>query len=441
VRRPSLPLWLAVAAILTRAAPVVLSLAVNGHVNMATEIDSQQYLQLGSSLAWSGAFARDGGFEIIRTPLYPLLLVPGIWLGWPVTVAVVAQIAASVLVLALLFDTALIVTGSRRVAVCAAVIFLLEPCQPMVSIMLMPDALLTGLVTLLLWLAVQYRPQRSPRRHIVVMGIVAAACAYAKPPGYIFGLVLVIGLAIAWWRRTTRRALVSEFALLLTVNFLLMTAWNARNFVTTGYPGFSTQFERAAFVGWPAALVSHRTGEDYDTVRKRMGTTGGATEAPSIRAARKVGWPILLRGLPEYLWIHVRGSLTTLMDPGVSGWLLIAGHDPGSTHVGKNFKAHGIGAGLRSMLAAPPEALLLSIVFTLWPLACVALWFVALWKGPRDPWLLAVSACLVMFLFIVGGSYSHCRYRAPVVPILSVLAALGLSRLHWVCNLSRRPAV
>jgi 4-amino-4-deoxy-L-arabinose transferase-like glycosyltransferase len=427
-----LPLWLAIAAILTRAAPVVLSLAVNGHVNMATAIeDSHQYLQLGSSLAWSGALVRDGGFELIRAPLYPLLLVPGIWIGWPIAVAIVAQIAASVVVLALLFDTALIVTGSRRVAVCAAVIFLVEPCQPIVSIMVMPDALLTGFVTLLLWLAVQYRPQLSSNRHIVVMGIVAAACAYAKPPGYVFGLVLAMGLAITWWRRVPRRALLRDLALLLTVNILVMTAWNVRNFVVTGYRGFSTQFERAVFVGGPAALISQRTGEDYETVKKRMASTGGATEAPSIRAARQVGWPILLRGLPAYLWIHVRGSLTTLMDPGVTAWLVIAGHDPGKTHVGRNFKAHGIGAALRSLLAAPPQALLLSILFALWPLACVALWFAALWKGPRDPWLLAVSAFLVMFLFIVGGSYSHCRYRAPIVPALSLLAAVGLSRLHW----------
>lgn len=431
MRRPRLPAWLAVAALLTRAAPVLLSLAMHGHARIATEIDSPQYLELGSSLAWSGTFARGGALEIIRTPLYPLLLVPGLWLGWPVLVAVVAQIAGSVLVTALVFDTVLMLTARRRAAVWAAVVYLLEPCQPIVTVMVMPDALLTGLVTVLIWLAAQYQPgQPGSRGQAVLMAAIAAASAYAKPPGYFLGIVLVMALGIAWWRRSVHQTLARDLAVLLAVNFALMTAWNVRNYAATGYRGFATQIERAAFVSAPAVLESDRTGESFADVRARMMTRGGTQEAESIREVRRARATAVLRGLPRYAWLHVRGSLVTLMDPGIYMWTNIMEHATGSTHVGGSFVAGGIRQALHVLRAAPREALVLSCLFALWPLSCVLLWGVAIWTGPPAPGLSAVSVIVVMWLLIVGGPYTHCRYRAPVVPALAVLAAVGLSSMR-----------
>jgi 4-amino-4-deoxy-L-arabinose transferase-like glycosyltransferase len=425
-----LPGWLVVAAVLTRGAPAVLSVLLLGDSRALLTPDSLQYLELASSLAWSGTFVREGFPEIFRTPLFPLFLVPGTWLGAPVPVAIVLQVALSVLVTALVFDTAALLTHSRRVATAAATIYLLEPGQPIWSSLILADALLTAVVAMLMWLAVRHPPAGERAcRGAVLLAAVAAAGAYVKPPGYFLGMILVVGIAIAWSRRAPRRLVASSLAVLLVVNAGALTIWHARNYRAAGYLGFSTQFERAAFMAAPAALEGVRTGEGFAAARERVGTSsGGEHEARRVREFRRSGMRELLSSLPAYGWLHLKGSALLLMGPGVYWWDLIFGREIRPTSIGATFQNSGARASIERLGEARLWPIILRILLSLWPLCCVALWAAAVWRHRDPPPIHVLGVVVVFWVLISGGPHADIRLRSPVVPLLAVLAAAGLRR-------------
>jgi 4-amino-4-deoxy-L-arabinose transferase-like glycosyltransferase len=423
-----LPSWLIVAAVATRAAPAALSVLLHGDARALLTPDSLQYLELAASLAWSGTFVRDGFPDIFRTPLFPLFLVPGTWLGVPVPVAVALQVALSVLVTALVFDTAALLTDSRRVATAAAIIYLLEPGQPIWAGVVLADALLTAVVALLMWIAVRHPPpEASLWRGAVLLGVVAAVGAYVKPPGYFLGLLLVIAIGASWWRLAPARRLASYLAVLLIVNAAVLFVWQARNYVTTGYLGFSTQFERAAFMAAPAALEGARTGEGFAVTRGRIRiATGGEQEARRIRELRRTGLPELLSSLPAYTWLHLKGSAVLLMEPGFYWWNRILGREVQPALIASTFQNTGVRASLERFGEVPLWPIAVRGLLSLWPLCVVGLWAVAAWRHRGTPSILVLGVVVFFWVLISGGPHADIRLRSPIVPLLSVLAAAGL---------------
>jgi 4-amino-4-deoxy-L-arabinose transferase-like glycosyltransferase len=422
------PPALILAAVLTRAAPAALSVLLHGDSRALLTPDSLQYLELASSLAWSGTFTREGFPDVFRTPLYPLVLVPGTWLGAPVAVAIALQVALAVLVTALVFDTAARLTASRRVAAAAAIIYLLEPGQPIWSSVVLADGLLTALAALVMWLAIRHPPTAEPPwRGAVLLGLVAAAGAYAKPPGYFLAIILAVAIGAAWWRRAPRRRLLAYLAALLIVNAAAVSVWHVRNGGVAGYAGFSTQFERAAFMAAPAALEGVRTGDGFAVARGRIGIApGGEQEVQSVRQLRRSGFPALLSSLPEYTWLHLKGSVLLLTEPGLYWWGHVLGREVPPAFIGSAFRDAGLRAAIGRLAEVPLSLVAVRGLLSLWPLCCLALCAAVAWRRRGTPPIVVLGVVVFLWVLLSGGPHADIRLRSPIVPLLSVLAAAGL---------------
>jgi hypothetical protein len=179
--------------------------------------------------------------------------------------------------------------------------------------------------------------------------------------------------------------------------------------------------------GHPGLMAAQR-GEAYSDVRAALALPeGGEAEAVAIRAYRRWGTPVVLRALPAYAVIHLKGSLLSLFNPGHLGWCVALNLTVPPTTVGRTLQNAGVLAAARQAALAPKTAVVLSLLFALWPVACVALAAVAIWKVRGRPELRLLGTLVVLWMLIVGAAHWDSRFRSPIVPALSVLAAIGLS--------------
>ena len=101
--------------------------------------DTPTYLAPARELLAHCTFTVGGQPELARTPGYPLLLVPGVWLGHPVAVSIALQIVLSALTVAGVFVLAHELFADRRVARIAAVLYAVEPLSVVYSAVLLAE--------------------------------------------------------------------------------------------------------------------------------------------------------------------------------------------------------------------------------------------------------------------------------------------------------------
>src|SRR2546422_63621 len=108
--------------------------------------DTGTYIAPARELLTHGTFTRGGQPELARTPGYPLLLVPGIWLGHPESTTITLQIVLSALTVAGVFVLGRLVFNDQRVALVAAALYAVEPLSVIYSAILVAETLFTVLV-------------------------------------------------------------------------------------------------------------------------------------------------------------------------------------------------------------------------------------------------------------------------------------------------------
>src|SRR2546421_2403629 len=106
--------------------------------------DTGSYLAPARDLLAHGTFTRDGRPELARTPGYPLLLVPGIWLGSVEATTIALQIVLSALTVAGVFVLARLVFNDGPVALLAAGLYSGDPLSAIYTTILVSETLFTA---------------------------------------------------------------------------------------------------------------------------------------------------------------------------------------------------------------------------------------------------------------------------------------------------------
>lgn len=422
------PTWLIVTAIAT---PVTLAIRVwwaHGTPLHPTAFDAEEFLTLAASLASSGTFSRDGAAEILRTPLYPLLLAPGFWLGVPLATALVMHLAIATTILALAFHTALKLSGSERVATMAALLYLAAPTQPIITVSVSPDLLLTLFAAWMMWLLVTFEESgQTSHRPSVMLAVAAAGAAYTKPPGYFVVILLSFSL-IAGWGRTNRRRLARQVVILFAVYLAAVTPWHVRNLAVAGYGGFSSQIERAMFRAAPAALLASHTGQQFTRAHSLLAIGDAEQEAAYVRRLRESHWPVVVRSMPAYAGVHLRGSLYALFNPAIGQWATLLNIEWQPREISSTFATGNVAGALERLRASSPLTVLAALLLALWPVTCTALMVLAAYRWWVCPPIRALALFVLLWLVIVGGPFGDARYRSPAVPALAVLAAMSMAK-------------
>jgi 4-amino-4-deoxy-L-arabinose transferase-like glycosyltransferase len=407
--------------------------------------DTLSYLYPAYEMSRRGGFAVDGVPELIRTPGYPLFLLPGFWLGAPEVTTVVLQIALSVATVAGVFTLARQLFTDRRIAIAAALLYALEPLSVEYSAKLMTETLFSfGVVWALVGLTDYVR-----RGRVVSLAASAALLAgaiYVRPAGYYlpFGLFALLAGIAAFARRWDR---VAHAALGAGVVIALIAPWHLRNRALE-FRGFSAITAVNMYFYNAAALRTGRNGMSFAATQLSMGYPNDTTflaihpEQKEWSPGRRFEWLAaegrreVLAEWPRFLGLHVAGMARVLVDPGVIDPLKMLGLYPDHGGLRNVVLSRGLFRGFVYLLRE--NALAFGLLFVFGAVLAATYWlaFQGARGGPglRDSAMLLVLATTAYLVVITGGPVGVSRFRHPVMPFLCVLAAAGLVRTRWFAS-------
>lgn len=223
-----------IAAAFVRLSLLVALLARVG-VSALIHADTASYLEPGRNLLLHGRFVADGVPDLLRTPGYPLFLAITSLAGLPC--AAVANVIVSVLCVILTWKLGRAVFDDDRIALGAAWILAFEPLSVANSSLLISDNLFVAFFLLSLErLAVFLRGRRL--RVLAVAGLWLTAATFVRPVTYYLPVALSVGLFLVLARVPGLRWKAP--AVLLVSVLPWFAAWQMRNWVETGYGGFSS---------------------------------------------------------------------------------------------------------------------------------------------------------------------------------------------------------
>jgi hypothetical protein len=443
-----------IAAAVVRLTLLVIALARNGS-SALFQIDPGTYLEPGRNLILHGCFAVDGVPDLFRTPGYPLFLAITSLAGFPA--AAVANVILSVFTVFLVWRLAWTVFGDNRIALGAAWIFAFEPMSVIYSVCLTSEALFLALFLLSIErLAAFLREHRLPV--LAAAGLWLAAATFVRPVTYYLPVALAVGLSLVLARVPVLRWKAPAVLLISVLPWL--AAWQLRNWVETGYSGFSSvtevnlYFLNAAEV---TARVEHRS---FSEVSRSLGYLGGLnygeqaylyqpyialhpeqagwSQGSRLSFMRSEAFHVIRAHYGVYLQQCVFMPLfKTIINPGAGNFNhLLYPEDPGPNAglVNENPVRLVIRLIKEYPWAAAQRLVFEFVLFGLYLLAARGIIFVA--RGVSLDrihnqcfWmLLGTSLYLLAITGIGGGPGADARYRLPIMPVVCILAAAGARR-------------
>jgi 4-amino-4-deoxy-L-arabinose transferase-like glycosyltransferase len=443
--RERVALSIAAAAVILRLALANAAVLTNGIVGLHAP-DTTGYLEPAMEWLARGTFTRQGHPEIVRTPGYPALLLPGLLLD---NVEVVTVLLQSLLAGA----TVIAVYGlglelyHRRAAVGAAVLYALEPLSVLYASRLLSETLFTaclawGLLLLTRLAGRRDDPFQPLAAAAVCAGLLLSTAALVRPLAW--PVALLVGLTAAWFalRRSAPPRLRWRPVVLLTATALLPAlAWQARNAAVADYGGLSAIVDVNSYFYQGAATEAAVRGISFYERQRQLGYRDvnvyfdnhpeqrDWTPAERFDFMGRQGLARMTEHPVTYLLIHLRGMARVAVDPGGVEALRLFGAYP--SHGGLLGKV--IDEGLWSTLIyvgrERPGLLLTEGLFGVFLVGIYLLAMRALLLArPRSQRAFLVCLLLAGYLWLAsGGPHSLSRFRHPIMPILCVLAGAGLA--------------
>jgi uncharacterized membrane protein len=371
--------------------------------------DSVTYTIGAQSLASHGQFLdAQGKPEIFRTPGYPLFLAPFMALHAADALIVAMNIVFAVLVVIVTWRIAREVFRNDRIAGFCAVIVAVEPTMLLWSLKVMPETLFTLCLVLFAYAAIREKP--------IAAGVALCAAIYLKPIAW--PLALIVPFAGVWFQR--RRALI-----LFVTCAALLAPWHIRNFVTSGYPGFSSLIDRSIYISAGGSVAARQQGVPFLKMRRQLIARDDARAGDPARYARMRNEGVSRVASDPFGWAktHAFGMLRTLFEPGAAEYA-------------RTFGLYTPNGGLVAMVdgrfagfaRTHPILTGVSVVWTIVLLPLVLLPLAAIVRVRRAPagsrLAFGLFALITAWLVVAGGGVpGYHRFRVPAVPFLVLMSA------------------
>ena len=445
-KRPKLPAIAGILALaaLVRCLAILAWFLLSGDPQALHYLDTATYLAPAQSLLEHGTFERDSLPEIIRGPGYPLLLTLGLAARHVEAVTVALQILLSTATVYLIYRCALVLAdGQTRLALLAAAFYAVEPLSVVYSCTLLTETLFTFLIVSFL-LALIHFLKHDSARSLLIAAMFLSASAFVRPVSYYLPLVVAGVLLFAAPRDRRFWRPVGVATAFLLVCALPVGAWQMRNWQLADYPGFSAIVENGLYFYQQAAVTASLEGRSLEEVQGELGIldpqrvleqhpewqglSAGELHVRMGAAAKRV-----IREHPlMYAKNHLRNIFALLITPGSGDVVRLTGNfgrdGQADGDQAASLRATSIGslanvaAGGRARIAT---ALLLSGIAAVYLLlACYG----CFQRMPaRLRWMLIAIGGY--FWFVSCLPQPPARLRHPLMPILCLLAAYGVSAL------------
>jgi 4-amino-4-deoxy-L-arabinose transferase-like glycosyltransferase len=411
------------------------------------EADSLSYIEPARQLIAYGRFVNNSGNpEILRTPGYPLLLIPGMVLGNMELVTIALQIFLSCLTVYFVYRIGLIVFRKSKVAAMCAFLCALEPLSIVYTSKILSETLFVSIFTCFLYYFLNYLESRSLRQ-LIISSITLGVSVYIRPVSLYLPFLLTVFLFI-WVVRNKHnyKTLMIHACLFFAVSMGIIGCWQIRNMVVANYPGFSstlpynTYFNKAAYVlaqekGIPYVKMQEQMGYGYkkENYFKNHPEQRTWTDSEIYQFMGKEGKKILAKHPLVYSISHIKGMLMVLFGPCAKDYVNLF-IDPAS------YSKIGSGISITDNLLGTVKIIfqnypmLLGIYLILGLISSVylllALIALTLKKNilKEEHLMIFISLC-IYFVVVSGGPEGAGRYRHPIMPILCSLAGSTLSMI------------
>ena len=371
--------------------------------------DSATYLTPARFLLHGAGFVHASGVvETMRTPGYPIVLLPFLLLQHTAAAVVIAQHLLNALLAMAIY---LLVRRrlDRATALVAAAIFAIDTPTIHHANKVLTETLFTAVLFALFLLAL--RIVRAPRmRDLAFAGLLAGALVLVRPVAILYFAALAFAFAIEriGWKR---------IAAFIAIALALPLAWAARNAHHTGVfhvasiAGSNMLAYRAAgavaiedggdfLTELPPVqqqLVADAQGEIEETMH--IPDAGELSDAVRGREYNRIGRRIFLEHPRGAAMLTLRGILVLLFESDWEAMMMVSRIDESTVH-----------------LAIDAWTVALTIF---------ALIGLAVLRRHDRTLALLLGLTIAYFVLISAGGEAEARFRVPVVPMLAIAAAAG----------------
>jgi 4-amino-4-deoxy-L-arabinose transferase-like glycosyltransferase len=418
----NLMLCIVLTALVLRTILAVAAFALNKDVTVFYDEDTIQYIEPAQSLLTSGTFVTNGLPEILRTPGYPLLFIPGIVSGHIEAVTIALQIVLGCIIVFLVYSLGILLFDNEKIAVLAAALYAAEPTSVLYVPFLYSETLFTTLLVLFLYFLLRHM-KTGKASDILVSAVLLAAATYTRPISvYVPALVTaVLGLWIVLKKARDRRLLIHA-AVFFCISMGLIGLWQVRNKIESGYAGFSAISANNLYFLVGAGILAEKEGIPLLEQQTRMGWGAPETYFSLHPEQRTWGRSEIyqfqtregIKLIIEHPWTHmvlfVQGTMRTLRDSGAWELVRLLGVDPDSPR----------GIQWIKILRLP----LFAVLLVYWVLVVIGC-FSRRWT---DGWQMVVLAVVSLYLLLIPGllSVGYSRFRYPVSPVICLMAGCGV---------------
>jgi hypothetical protein len=416
--------WVVMVALLARLAAVAVWTE-----NLTDDRDG--YLALAEGLVAGRGYSVPGSEQptAYRPPLYPLLLMPAAILPSAVWVALL-HLALGAVTVWLTWKLALRLTASAPMAWVAAGVVAIDPLLLRYATFPMTETLAACLVTALLVVLADETASSGEalnRSRSLLTGVLFGLAALCRPTIWAFAALAGFWLLTrSIWRRIVRRSdALSESApqgppvhgwLVVAAAALVLLPWGVRNWRQLGRPILmTTHGGYTLLLGNNPQFIREVVNQPWGTVWD--GTHGGGQAAWADSISQQMDEAGITGELARDRWMRDRALENIAADPPAflrACWLRLRRFWGLMPIEGASDQSRWIRRGIGAFYGV-----------TLLGAIAGGLHVARHWSGRWLPSLLMITGFMGVHLVY----WTNIRMRAPIVPILAVLAALGWCRL------------
>jgi 4-amino-4-deoxy-L-arabinose transferase-like glycosyltransferase len=414
--------------------------------------DAAEYVQLAENLARHHVFSRDSvppyRPELFRTPAYPLLVAP-LFAAFssPLLACVLLQLVLSLAAVWACYRLA-VETGLERIqASVSALLVAASPNVAFLSTKLITEPLFTVLLLFCLILLNRYRLSRRPV-DLIGAGVGTGLMILTRPIATYFPAL--VALYVLYLKLRDRRVSLWMPLVPLACASIVVMPWVVRNGRATGRYIVSTAAEHNLYLYNAAAIVAADKGVTLVKARDSMFREAQARFASLDSTDEASFW----QDLSKVAWQHVAGRPWLALETSAIGFLgsfvlpisvrPLLVHSGAGTNPDYGPNPHVAQEAVR-LLARGHVASSVRLVwherlenvpgFVLGALLAASLFQVLLMASAVVGLLVRRSRGLlwlllpILYFTLTTGPLGDARFRAPVEPLLAVLAAAGLAAL------------
>ncbi len=398
-----------------------------------------------------GSFATSAGPELQRTPGYPIfLLMTGLSLGHPLW-SDFCQILLSGICVYLVFLVGKLTSGNAKAAIIGAYLYAVEPLTLLYSVELLTECLFTTL--LLVFLLCMILDQKKPAWKLLLLAaLTLVGTVYVRPASYYFP-ILAAAFLVVFPRQFAWKLRLQRATAFLGICVVLIGAWRVRNFLETGYSGFSSiadtnlyyfnagevlaQKQHVSFND-ELGLLHWQDREGYLSVHPEQRDW---TQAQIFQYQKRTALHVIFDNKFLYAKDHLMGMLVVLLHPCITDYMWFLGQSPLSTvtAIAWNPSNPARWTLLRSILRAHVFVILFSALLSLLLLFYYGFALVGILRCQRrSSVFLLLLLTSFYFILVAGGAAGMARYRYPVLPMVCIFAGCGIFHLRELCRFRQR---